>query len=123
MSDDMQQNKKKLFVGNLPWSATEAELEEIFAQYGQLVSVSLITDRMSGRSKGFAFVEYETEEAAQAAVDGAEGMEVDGRPMKVNIARPKAPREDRGPRTGGYNRGGGGGGYNRGGGNDRNRSY
>jgi len=123
MSDDMQQNKKKLFVGNLPWSATEGDLEELFAKHGPLVSVSLITDRMSGRSKGFAFVEYETEEAAAAAVEATEGMELDGRPMKVNIARPKAPREDRGSSQGGYNRGGGGNGYRGGNRGDNRRSY
>lgn len=123
MNDNFQPeevNNKKLFVGNLPFSTTEDDLREIFSQYGELVSVSLLTDKFSGRSKGFGFVEYTTEEAAQAAIEALHGSDLNGRDMVVNVAKPRAPREDRGgfkPRRFDNNRGGG---YNRGGrGGDR----
>ena len=115
-----QTNPKKLFVGNLPWSVTEPELTDLFSQYGELVSVKLITDRMSGRSKGIAFVEFATEEEANAAVEALNNYEMDGRALNVNVARPQMPREQRpfNPRFGGGGndrRGGGrdGGGYGR----------
>lgn len=114
MFDTPQVNNKKLFVGNLPYSASEQQLQELFSQYGEIASATIVTDRMSGRSKGFAFVEYTDEAAAQAAVEGVNGYEMDGRALVVNIARPPQPRENRGgfrPRTGG----GGFGGGNRGG--------
>lgn len=127
MNDNIQTeevNNKKLFVGNLPFTVTQEELTEMFAQYGELVNVSLLTDKFSGRSKGFGFVEYTTEEAAQAAIEALHGSDLNGRDMVVNIAKPRAPREDRGgfkPRSydnrGGYgrdNRGGDRGGYGRG---------
>ncbi len=101
----------KLYVGNLPYSTTDASLSEMFAQCGTVTSASIITDMMSGRSKGFGFVEMSTPEEAQAAIEMFHDKDLDGRKMTVNEARPK---EDR-PRTGN-----GGGGYNRGGGNDRN---
>ena len=126
-NQDQTVNPKKLFVGNLPFSTTEAELTEAFAQYGEIVEVRIISDRFTGRSKGIAFVEYTTEEAATAAIEGLNNSTLGDRQIFVSIARPPKPREDRGgyaPRgggdrggsRGGYNndrRGGGGGGYNR----------
>lgn len=128
MSDDNMQdvNKKKLFVGNLPFSVTQEEMQELFSEHGEVVEVNLITDRMSGRSKGFGFVEYATEEEAAAAVEAMSGSELDGRELVVNIARPKAPRRSfGGGDRGGYNRNRGGYDRNRGGGGrsyDRNNS-
>ena len=92
---------KKLYVGNLSYSTTEAGLSELFGEFGEVASVNLITDRMSGRSKGFAFVEMAEHDAAQEAISQLNGKEVDGRSIKVAEARPK--REDRG----GYGGGGG----------------
>lgn len=110
MQDAPQEaNPKKLYVGNLPWSATEEQVRSIFSEYGTLTDVALITDRMTGRSKGIAFVTFETEEEAQAAISALNGHELDGREIMVNVARPRAPRENRG----GFNRGGSRGGYNR----------
>jgi cold-inducible RNA-binding protein len=85
---------KNLYVGNLSYSTTHADLSELFGAIGEVVSVNLITDRMSGRSKGFAFVEMAEYDAAQQAIDELNGKEVDGRTIKVAEARPK--REDRG---------------------------
>lgn len=105
----------KLYVGNLAYSTTEEELRSLFAQAGTVTSVALIKDRFTGDSKGFAFVEMESQEAAQKAITQFNGTKLGDRDLKVNMAR---PREERG----GF---GGGGGYNRGGGgrggNDRNR--
>ena len=101
---------KKLFVGNLPFSATEAELNEKFSVAGTVESVKIITDRDTGRSKGFAFVEMASDSEAVAAISAMNGKEVGGRPLTVNEARPMAPREPRFD---------GGGGY--GGGRDRDR--
>ncbi len=97
----------KLYVGNLPYSTTDSSLSEMFAQAGTVTSATIITDKMSGRSKGFGFVEMSSPEEAQAAIEMFHDKDLDGRKMTVNEARPK---EDR-PRTGG--------GFNRGG-NDRN---
>jgi cold-inducible RNA-binding protein len=85
---------KNLYVGNLSYSTTHADLSELFGAIGEVVSVNLITDRMSGRSKGFAFVEMAEYDAAQQAINELNGKEVDGRAIKVAEARPK--REDRG---------------------------
>lgn len=100
--------KNKLFVGSLPWSINSDSLRELFAQYGEITEAVVIMDRDSGRSKGFGFVEFTTEEAAQKALE-MDGREVEGRPIVVNIAK---SRENRG--------GGGGGdrGFRRGGGNN-----
>lgn len=108
MSDDMTTNNKKLFVGNLPFSMTEDGLRDAFGQYGEIVDCKLISDRMTGRSKGFAFVEFADEAAASSAIEGMHGKDLGGRNLVVNVARPPAPREDRGPRGGfgGGNRGG-----------------
>ena len=102
---------KKLYVGNLAFQTTSQDLQELFAQAGTVESASVIEDRDTGQSKGFAFVEMSTEEEAAAAIEQFNGKEVAGRALKVNEARPK---ENRGGGFGG-NRGGGFGG-NRGGG-------
>jgi len=85
---------KKLYVGNLGYETTEATLSELFRALGEVLSVNLITDRMTGRSKGFAFVEMAEQSAALEAINQLNGREVDGRSIKVNEARPK--RDDRG---------------------------
>ena len=99
----------KLFVGNLSFNATQEQLQDLFGAHGAVVEVDVIKDKFSGRPRGFAFVSMETKEAADAAVQGLNGKEIDGRALTVNEAR---PREDRPPRSGG----GGGGGYRGGGG-------
>src|SRR5687768_5089658 len=113
----------KLFVGSLSYNTTDASLEEFFASCGKVVSAKVIVDRDTNRSKGFGFVEMETEEEAQAAVAQLNGKELDGRTIAVNEARPQENRERRsfGGGGGGGNRngGGGGGGFNR----DRGNRY
>ena len=109
---------KKLYVGNLAFQTTSQDLQQLFAQAGTVESASVIEDRDTGQSKGFAFVEMSTEEEAAAAIEQFNGKEVAGRALKVNEAR---PRENRGGGGGGGrgfggNRGGGGYGGNRGGG-------
>ncbi len=85
---------KKLFVGNLSYSATEDEIRELFAQYGEVLSVKLITDRETGRPRGFGFVEMEDAEA-DAAVTGLNGTDVGGRSLRVDEARERPPRQER----------------------------
>ncbi len=99
----------KLYVGNLPYSARDDSLQELFSQAGNVVSASVITDRESGRSKGFGFVEMSSPEEAEKAIQMFNGYSFEGRDLRVNIAR---PREER-PRGGRDRRGGGGGGGNR----------
>ena len=91
---------KKLYVGNLPYSTTEGDLRETFEQFGTVESSKIITDRETGRSKGFGFVEMGTEDEAQAALDGLNGTSVGGRTIRVDKARPPADRDrrDRRPR-------------------------
>jgi RNA recognition motif-containing protein len=84
---------KKLYVGNLPYGVTEQELKEVFVQVGKVVSSKVITDRETGRSKGFGFVEMSTEEEATKAIDGFNGADYNGRNLTVSIARPPVPRE------------------------------
>jgi RNA recognition motif-containing protein len=91
---------KKLYVGNLNYATTEAALSEMFEAVGDVVSVSVITDRNTGRSKGFAFVEMADDAAAQNAVAQLNGRELDGRTLNVAEARPPKPRDDRGSRGG-----------------------
>jgi RNA recognition motif-containing protein len=98
---------KKLYVGNLSYDMTDSDLQTLFEQFGAVQSVQIIMDRDTGRSKGFGFVEMSGPQEAQAAIDGLNGKEINGRQLTVNEAR---PREDRG--GGG---GGGGGGGSRGG--------
>lgn len=103
-----------IYVGNLPYKITENDLRELFAQYGDVSSVSMIKDKMTGQSKGFGFVDMPNAAEATAAINGLNEQAVQGRNIKVNEAK---PREDR-PRTGG---GGGRGGFGGGGGRDGGR--
>ena len=98
---------KKLYVGNLPFSATDQALVDAFSQCGTVDSARIIMDRESGRSKGFGFVEMSTDEEAQNAINKFNGADYNGRPMTVNEAKPMAPREG----GGGGGRGGRGGRY------------
>jgi RNA recognition motif-containing protein len=104
---------RKLYVGNLPFSATEEDISTKFATCGTVESAKLITDRDTGRSKGFGFVEMSSDAEAQAAIDKLNGQDYDGRPMTVNEARPQKKRTGPGGGGGG---GGGRGGYGGGGG-------
>ncbi len=97
---------KKLYVGNLTYGVSDSILEQLFSQFGTVQSAQVIQDRATGRSKGFGFVEMDTEAQAQAAIEGLHDQEHDGRRLTVNEAK---PREDRGG-GGGYGGGGGGGG-------------
>ena len=101
----------KLFVGNLSYNTTENELQDAFADYGTVLEANLMVDRVSGRPRGFGFITFSTPDEAQKAVEAMNGAQVGGRPLTVNIAR---PREDR-PSGGGGGYGGGGGGGGRGG--------
>jgi RNA recognition motif-containing protein len=102
---------RKLYVGNLPYSATEQTLREAFAASGTVDTVSLITDRDTGQSKGFAFVEMSSDSEAQAATAAMNGKMLDGRQIKVNEAKPRENNRGGGGNRGGYGGGGGGGGY------------
>ena len=97
----------KLYVGGLPYSTTEDALEQLFSQHGTVESAKVITDRDTGRSRGFGFVEMESSAEAQAAISALNGTDLDGRTLTVNEAKPRE------------NRSGGGGGYGGGGGRDR----
>ena len=90
---------RKLYVGNLPYSASQQTLQDAFSEFGTVDSVNVITDRDTGQSKGFGFVEMSTDAEAQQAIQGLNATSLDGRQIKVNEAKPRAPR------------GGGGGGY------------
>jgi cold-inducible RNA-binding protein len=114
----------RLYVGNLPFSVSEQELEELFSQSGTVESANIVTDRDTGRSRGFAFIEMDTREAADAAIQALNGFEIDGRSLTVNDARPKENRGGGGSRGGGFGGGrgfGGGGGRGGGGGYSRDR--
>jgi RNA recognition motif-containing protein len=106
---------KKLYVGNLAYSVTNDTLEQMFAAHGSVQSAQVIMDRDTGRSKGFGFVEMGSDQEAQAAIAALNGVNVDGRNLTVNEAK---PREERGGGRGGYG-GGGRGGYGGGGRRDR----
>jgi RNA recognition motif-containing protein len=97
---------KKLYIGNLSFKVTEDELQEKLAEFGQVESVKIITDRDTGQSKGFGFVEMSSDAEARAAIDGLNGKDLGGRALKVNEARP----QERAPRGGGGGGPGGGGG-------------
>lgn len=111
----------KLFVGNLSYQTTDQQLVDLFSEHGTVSSAQIVTDRYTGQSRGFGFVEMSSDSDAQKAISALNGRTIEGRPLTVNESR---PREDRGGGGGGYggggggNRGGGGGG-NRGGGGDR----
>ena len=96
----------KLYVGNLPYSVRDGDLEQAFSEFGAVTSAKVMMERDTGRSKGFGFVEMGSDEEAQAAINGMNGQPLGGRNVVVNEAR---PMEARPPRTGGF--GGGGGGY------------
>ena len=93
---------RKLYVGNLPYSATEQELSDKFSASGTVESAQLIPDRDTGRSKGFGFIEMGTDAEAQAAIESLNGTDYDGRPMKVNEAKPQQKRSGGGRGGGGY---------------------
>ena len=80
---------KKLFVGSLPWAVNDEALKQAFAAYGTVVSATVVTDRRSGRSKGFGFVEFENDSEAKAAIEALNGSEMNGRNIVVNEAKPK----------------------------------
>ena len=103
----------RLYVGNLPFSTTDDDLRDLFSPYGNVTSSSVVFDKMSGRSRGFGFVEFSTADEGSKAIEALHGKDVGGRALTVNEARPK---EDRPPRSGGFGGGGGGGGGFRGGG-------
>jgi RNA recognition motif-containing protein len=102
----------KLYVGNLSYNVTSSDLEQMFTPHGAVTSAEVISDRDTGRSKGFGFVQMGSDNEAQAAITAMNGQQFDGRSLTVNEAK---PRENR-PRTGGFGGGGGGGGYGGGGG-------
>ncbi|HEY7118051.1 MAG TPA: RNA-binding protein [Tepidisphaeraceae bacterium] len=95
---------RKIYVGNLSYNVTSSDLEQLFNQHGQVQSAEVISDRTTGRSKGFGFVEMSSDEEATAAIAALNGTEHDGRNLTVNEAKPKEPR------SGGFGGGGGGGG-------------
>ena len=99
----------KIFVGNLDFKVTENDLQDAFAVYGTVVEANLVTDRATGRPRGFAFVTMSSPEEAQKAIDGLNGKELGGRALNVNIARPREERSGSGGR--GYGGGGRSGGY------------
>jgi hypothetical protein len=103
----------KLYVGNLPYSYRDSDMEQAFSQYGTVSSAKVMMERDTGRSKGFGFVEMSNDAEAQAAIAGMNGQQIGGRGLVVNEAR---PMEARAPRSGGFGGGGGGGGYGGGGG-------
>ena len=103
----------KLYVGNLPYSYRDSDMEQAFSQYGTVSSAKVMMERDTGRSKGFGFVEMSNDAEAQAAIAGMNGQQIGGRGLVVNEAR---PMEARAPRSGGFGGGGGSGGYGGGGG-------
>lgn len=105
---------KRLYVGNLPWSTNSQSLTALFSAHGNVKFAEVISDRETGRSRGFGFVEMESDEASKAAIDALNGADVDGRQITVNEARERAPRPGGGGGGGGHR--GGGGGYGGGGG-------
>lgn len=107
---------KKLYVGNLPYGCDDAALHDAFAEFGAVESARVVMDRESGRSKGFGFVEFSTEDDANKAINGLNGKEFMGRTLNVSEARPPQPREGGGGGRGGFGGGRGGGGGGRGGG-------
>jgi cold-inducible RNA-binding protein len=110
---------KKLYVGNMSYTVTSETLQQVFGAYGKVETADVIMDRETGRSKGFGFVEMSTDAEAAAAIAATNGMDVDGRALTVNEARPQAPRTGGGGFGGGDRGGSRGGGF--GGGGDRDR--
>jgi len=99
-----------IYVGNVSFGASEGDLQEAFEQFGAVSSVKIITDRETGRSRGFAFITMDNDDEARAAIEGLNGQEIDGRELSVREATPRAPRQGGGGGGGGGFRGGGGGG-------------
>ncbi len=97
---------KKLFVGSLSWNTREDGLRDAFSNFGEVTDAVVITDRDTGRSRGFGFVTFEDDEAAEEAMAALDGTELDGRTIRVNEAKERAPREGGGGRRGGYGGGG-----------------
>jgi RNA recognition motif-containing protein len=110
----------KLYVGNLSYTVTEGQLRDLFSEAGTVDSVNLVTDRHSGQSKGFAFVEMSNEDEAKAAIENLNGKEFESRTINVNVAKPREERGGGGSRFGGRGGSGGGGG---GGGRQRQQRY
>ncbi len=114
----------KLYVGGLPYATTDTQLQDLFSPHGTVESVKIITDRFTGQSRGFGFVEMASSEEANAAITSLNGTQLDGRTLVVNEARPQEPRTGGGGGGGGGGRGGayaGGGGRGGGGGGKRDR--
>ena len=108
-----------IYVSSLSWNTVSDSLQELFSQYGEVTSANIITDRETGRSRGFGFVEMPNDEEGQAAINALNETEFEGKTINVSVARPRTERPAGGNRGGGYgggNRGGYGGGGNRGGG-------
>ncbi len=114
---------KKLFIGSLSWDTTDQGLSDLFAQVGTVVSAKVITDRYTGKARGFGFVEMETEEEAQKAIAELNGKTLDGRQINVSEARPQENRPDRPFQSQNRSFGGGGRDDRRGGGQDRRNRY
>ena len=104
---------KRIYCGNLAYSVSSADLEQLFGQYGAVRSADVVMDRDTGQSKGFGFVEMERDADAQSAIEGLNDQPHNGRPLKVNEARPREERRPGGGGGGGGHRGGGGGGGRR----------
>ena len=111
----------KIYVGGLPYAATEQQLSDLFAQHGTVASARVITDKFTGQSRGFGFVEMTASEDAQKAIAALNGTQMDGRTLTVNEARPQEPRSGGGGGRGGFGGGGGGGRSGGGGGGNRGR--
>lgn len=112
---------KEIYVGNLPFTVTEADLQKHFGEFGEIVNLKLIIDKFTGKSKGFGFIEYSSKEDAEKAVAASDGKDFQGRSIRVNISKPKDD-SGRGGRSGGGFRSSGNGG-NRDGGRPQRRSY
>lgn len=116
-----------IYVSNLNFATKNDSLQDLFAQYGEVSSANIITDRETGRSRGFGFVEMPNDAEGQQAIDALNDTDFEGMTIRVNVAKPKTDRNDRGGYNrggGGFNRGsGGGGGYNRGGGGYNKNRY
>jgi cold-inducible RNA-binding protein len=125
LSDTQTMSENRLFVGNLAYQTMENDLQDYFSQAGTVTSVNLMLDKFTGKSRGFAFIEFTSPAEAQKAVEMFQGKDFQGRALTVNIARPKEERPPRreggGGGGGGYRGGGGGGGGYRGGGGGRDR--
>src|SRR3954463_16486821 len=113
----------KLYVGNLSYNTTSSDLEQLFGQFGAVQSAEVISDRETGRSKGFGFVQMGSDDEAQAAINGMNGQQHDGRALTVNEAKPREDRPRGGGGGGGYGGAGGGGGRSGGGGGGHGRRW